>query len=102
MAPSTLFTENDRDVTAPVPIEQRLPVWIPPPSLRDRSFSGMIEVVVDETGRVTSAVMSKSVNAAYDGLLVSAAKNWRYRPAVRDGRPVKFRRMVSVVLSPTN
>jgi hypothetical protein len=101
-AASGIFTENDRDVTPPVPTEQRLPVWAPPPALRDRSFSGLIEVLVDETGRVSAAVMSKSVNGAYDALLVSAARGWRYRPAVRNGRPVKFRRFVSIVLSPTS
>jgi TonB family protein len=101
-AASSIFTESDRDVTPPVPIEQRLPVWVPPASLRNRSFSGFIEVVVDETGKVTTATMSKSVNGAYDALLISATRNWRYRPALRDGRPVKFRRVVSVVLSPAS
>ena len=46
-------------VVAPVPIDQRLPPWVPPANLRGESFSGLIEVVIDETGKVTSAVISK-------------------------------------------
>jgi TonB family protein len=89
-------------VTPPLPVEQRLPPWVPPANLRDQSFSGLVEVVVDENGRVISAVMVKSVNAGYDGLLVNAARRWQYRPATRNGQKVKFRRVVSIVLSPTS
>lgn len=101
-AVSVIFTADDAGVIAPVPIEQRLPPWMPPPSLRNESFSGFIEVVIDEAGKVISAVVTRSVNPPYDRLLVGAAKRWQYRPAERDGRPVKFRRVVSVVLSPND
>jgi TonB family protein len=87
---------------APVPIDQRLPPWVPPSNLVNQSFSGLIEVVIDQTGKVTSAVVSKSVNPVYDRMLLAAARRWQYRPALQNGRPVRFRRVVSVVLSPTN
>jgi hypothetical protein len=96
-----IFTVDDPGVTAPVAIEQRLPPWVPPAGLSDQSFSGSIELLVDEAGRVTVATMSKSVNASYDRLLLTQARTWRYRPATRNGRPVKFRRVVSIVLAPT-
>ena len=97
---AAIFTADDAGLVAPVPIEQRLPPWIAPPRMRNESFSGLIEVVIDEAGKVTSAVITDSVNAPYDRLLLQAARRWLYRPAQRDGLPVKFRRIVSVVLAP--
>ena len=34
----------------------------------------------------------------YDPLLLSAAKGWKYRPATRDGQPVRFRKIIQVTL----
>lgn len=101
-ADAVIFTADDAGVVAAVPVDQRLPPWVPPSNLGGQSFSGLIEVVIDETGKVTSAVVSKSVNPVYDRLLLGAARRWQYRPALHNGRPVKFRRVVAVVLSPTN
>ncbi|MQA28860.1 MAG: TonB family protein [Luteitalea sp.] len=96
---ATIFTADEAGVTPPVPIDQRLPQWAAPSSQRNESFSGLIEVVIDETGKVTSAAVTESVNVQYDRLLLQAARLWEYRPAQREGRPVKFRRVVSVVLA---
>ena len=37
-----------------------------------------------------------SVQPMYDGLLMSAAQNWRYQAATRDGEPVKYRKMIQI------
>jgi hypothetical protein len=34
----------------------------------------------------------------YDGLVLSAAKSWRYRPATVDGVTVKFRNTIQLDL----
>jgi TonB family protein len=62
---------------------------------------GRIEVVIDETGAVESAVMSQSVTAAYDKIALNAARTWRYTPALVNGKPVKFRKIVQITLKPT-
>ncbi|MEN3337692.1 MAG: hypothetical protein V7647_1368 [Acidobacteriota bacterium] len=56
--------------------------------------TGVIEIVIDETGSVETATMSVGVNAVYDRLALTEAKRWRYKPATLDGVPVKFRKVI--------
>jgi hypothetical protein len=56
--------------------------------------TGVIEIVIDETGSVETATMSVGVNAVYDRLALTEAKRWRYKPATFDGVPVKFRKVI--------
>jgi hypothetical protein len=44
--------------------------------------------------------MSQRLNVMYDQLLLSATKRWRYRPAFRNGKPVKYRKQINIVLRP--
>jgi tetratricopeptide (TPR) repeat protein len=99
--PSKIFTAADTEVLPPVPIEQTIPQWVPPAgNLRYQEFSGVLDVVIDETGAVVSATMAQRVNVIYDQVLLSATKRWRYRPAQRAGKPVKYRKLINVVLRP--
>jgi hypothetical protein len=34
----------------------------------------------------------------YDPLLLSAARDWRYRPATVKGVPVKFRKVIQITI----
>jgi hypothetical protein len=88
-----IYSSADAGVVPPVPLAQDLPpykgtVLIP--------RQGMLEVVIDETGGVESAVMRASVTNAYDSVAVNAARGWHYRPATLNGTPVKFRKMIQV------
>jgi hypothetical protein len=88
------------EVVPPVVIQQRVPPW--PPSLRPwlaQAREGMIEVVVGVDGRVESARIVTTVHPQYDGLLLAAAKTWRYRPALRNGAPVRQSKMISVMVT---
>jgi hypothetical protein len=62
---------------------------------------GVVEVVVDETGIVETATLRQPVNPQYDAVVLAAAKTWLYKPASLDGTPVKYRKMIQVVLRPT-
>jgi hypothetical protein len=96
-----VYTSADDDVVPPIPIVQTIPAWIPPNgTYRFQEYTGMLEVVIDETGLVASATMVQKLNVLYDQTLLSATKRWRYRPAQRAGRPVKYRKQVNVVLRP--
>ena len=58
---------------------------------------GTVEVVIDEQGAVIAAKIAASINGFYDAVLLDSARTWRYRPATKDGRPVRFRRLVSLL-----
>lgn len=100
-APNTqrVFSVDDNTVVPPVVIAQVMPNWSPS-GLDRRTFSGVIEIVIDERGTVVSAGIIQSVSPAYDRMLVAAAKRWQYRPALLNGQPVKYRKAVGVVLRP--
>jgi hypothetical protein len=91
-----IYTSDDMNVTAPVTVRQDLPQY-PGRVLFDRA--GVIEVVIDAMGAVESATMLESLEPLYNRLLLSAAKNWTYRPARLDGNPVKYRKRIQVTLT---
>jgi len=90
-----VYSGEDRDAIPPTAINQVLPsfqgtVLIP--------RTGVLEVLIDETGVVESAVMTQSVTAAYDKLAVTAARAWRFKPATVNGVPVKYRKSVQIAV----
>jgi len=95
-----IFSVEDTNVVGPVTVSQPMPNWSPSPT-DARVFSGAIEIVIDERGTVTSATITQSVNPLYDRSLVATAKRWQFRPALLGGQPVKYRKVVGVVLRPT-
>jgi hypothetical protein len=98
---SKIYTVADQDVVPPVPLEQMIPLWVPPVgNFKYQEFSGSLEVVIDEAGLVASAVMSQKLNVLYDQMLLSATKRWRYRPAYFNGKPVKYKKQINVLLRP--
>jgi TonB family protein len=90
-----VYDESSVNVVAPVPLE---PILMP--TLREQSVAapavGLYEIVIDEKGRVESAVVRRSITTQYDALVLAEARKWRYRPAMRDGKPVKFRRIIEI------
>ena len=81
----------------PITLRQELPSF---PGQVMIQKQGVIEVVIDESGFVETAVMRVPVSPAYDSLALTAAKTWRYRPASVDGAPVKYRKAVQVTIKP--
>jgi hypothetical protein len=81
-------TRNDLAVdTAP----QAILVWRPQPSAADSAQSNRWETMMlttDEAGKVHAA---KMVDPATDPVLIQAAKNWRFIPAFRGGKPVAYK-----------
>ena len=99
-AAPAIYTILDAGVTPPVVREQRMPAWTFNEALRQRKFSGQLEVIVNETGAVQSATLAQSIWPLYDAALLQAAKLWRYEPAMKDGKPVKFRRLLAINIEP--
>jgi len=95
-----IYSDVDR-IQPPVPLQRDVPRWTPPDAgARQTTHRGHVEIVVDETGAVESVAVAESVHASYDASLVEAARKWRYRPATRNGQPVRYRLLTEVVLRP--
>jgi TonB family protein len=85
----------------PVVISQALPRWAPSKSIDARlGFKGAIEVMIDERGNVTSARLVQSVHPIYDEELLAAARKWRYKPAMQNGVPTSYVKIVEIQLQP--
>ena len=93
-----LYTLADR-VSPPVVIEQQLPAM--PPALRTIARSmkktGMLDIIIDESGHVVDATMRQSLHSSYDAVVVRNAGRWKYEPATIDGVPVRFVKTIVLV-----
>jgi hypothetical protein len=49
---------------------------------------------------VEEARVIESLHMVYDALLLSATRTWKYEPAKQDGKPVRYVKMIEVVLKP--
>jgi len=92
-----LYTSEDRDVIPPQAIRQQIPAF---PGKVTIAKTGVLELVIDRSGNVESAMMRVPVNAQYDRMATTAAKSWQYQPATVDGAPVKFVKRIQVTLVP--
>jgi tetratricopeptide (TPR) repeat protein len=102
-APDPIYSADDKDVTPPVDAVRRMPVWDPPlPAMRKMYFRGVLEVVIDETGNVKETRMRQAVSPHYDPALLAAAMQWKFKPAMKDGRPVKYRKLIEIILQPVS
>jgi len=91
-----IYSQDNGNVLPPETVRQDLPQY---PGRVTFDRSGVLELVIDTTGAVESAMMLEGVEALYNRLLLTAAKNWRYRPARIDGVPVKYRKRIQITLN---
>jgi len=97
-AAAEVSTIADADVFPPVALQQNLPTA--PAALatimRRAQAQGIIDVMIGEDGSVEDVVIRRPINAAYDQLLLDAARRWKYRPALKSGVPVRYTKTILV------
>jgi TonB family protein len=82
-------------VVPPVALAQEVPPM--PTDLASRADAKLVLVVlIDETGRVTSATVKESAHPVYDRLVSQATRNWKYTPATRNGIPIPSEQVVTI------
>jgi TonB family protein len=96
--PQKVYTMYDRDVTGPVIIRQDMP-RLSPAMTAQASDKGVVEIVINEVGRVEAVAVRQSVHPMYDTQLISAAREWRYQPALFHGQPVRYRKLIQINVS---
>jgi TonB family protein len=96
--PSVYGIEHE-NVKRPVAITKPMPEWRPESAVEERqNFTGAIEVVISEQGKVLSVRMIDSVHPRYDAQLIKAAGSWTFRPATKNGVAVKYRYAIAIQL----
>jgi hypothetical protein len=86
--PDRIYTSADPGVLAPVLIRPYLPGLTEQSTVGTRL--GVLEVVVDTTGAVESVRLRSPENRYRERWWLFVAKNWQFRPAYKDGQPVRF------------
>lgn len=92
----TVYSAEDSTVTAPIGVRPQLPRVLPD-DIRYEQLS-QIELVVLPDGTVGSVKLLGNRRSVIEGMLLSAAKAWKFKPAEKDGRPVAYRKTVWLVL----
>ena len=90
-----IYGGDDPGVIPPVALRQQFPA-VPNTILGMTKDRGILEVIIDEQGRVISLTLRLSIHPVYDTMLVGAAREWKYKPATLNGAPVRFRKMIQV------
>lgn len=78
------------------PDTQPVPIKTPPPdypvSLYRKGISGTVDLLIsiDEKGDVFDCSISKSSRSEFNKPTLKAVKQWKFKPAMKDGVPVKY------------
>jgi hypothetical protein len=90
-----IYTAEDEGVVPPVIIHQNVP-QVPAAIVGMTKDKGVLDLVIDEQGRVINIVLRSRVHPMYDSVLMTAAREWKYKPAQLNGTPVKYRKLLQV------
>lgn len=87
-ADETIYTKVDEN---PVPVKTPPPRY--PDSLKREGISGVVAVVIviDEKGGIINSSIAKSSHTEFERPALEAVRNWKFKPAKKDGNAVKVR-----------
>jgi hypothetical protein len=96
-APPRIYSASDADVAPPVAVYPQFPSE---DTVRQVGAAFIFDVVINDRGAVESVKSRRRPASMADALrltmTLSAAKTWRFLPAIRDGKSVRYRRAVLV------
>ena len=78
-------------VIRPEVIESSRVIPVYPEEAQRAGLEGLVvlKVVIDERGRVGDVAVMRSVGHGFDEAAVAAVRQWKFRPATRNGKPIK-------------
>jgi hypothetical protein len=87
-----VYNVGDDGVSPPVALDQRLPAMTIELAriVKALKTTMLLDVVIDERGDVVDSIVRRSINESFDDLIVRASRRWKYRPAMKDGGPVRY------------
>jgi len=98
--PPRAYSAADEGVTPPTAIDQRMPSMNPVMARIAQSShkNGILDIVINESGDVVDAIVRQSLMPTFDALVASNARHWKYRPAMKDGTPVRYVKTIALVV----
>ena len=83
-------TDGPDEITYPVLVYQTQPVYPAQAKADKNTLNGscVVSMTVDEEGVPTDLHIVKSLRADYDQSALDAVREWRFKPAQKNGRPV--------------
>ena len=92
-----IYSQADPQVTLPLSVYPKFPI----DSLRTSVSGGTtLELTIATNGLVERVRMLTAPRNIHEFMLLSAAKAWRFEPARIDGRPVRFRQLMTLTATP--
>lgn len=95
-----IYDLSSANVTPPTAIRRNVPGWPDNSTAWKGNFKGVLQIIVGENGSVIETRLLEAVHPVYDSLLLSATRTWRFNPATEDGKPVKYRLLYPIAVSP--
>ena len=98
-----LFTAKDPPppgLEPPLVISQTIPQWSWRGRAAEQSHTGRVEITIDEEGKVTAAAIQQPIQPAFDQALLKASRTWKYKPALLNGTPVSFVKVIEIQIQP--
>ena len=90
------YDASNTDVTTPVLLSPLVPRSLAQP--RPNAPQGFVRILVNENGTVESARATVDPQTMGDAIIItnalSMAKTWRFEPATKDGKPVRYSLMI--------
>jgi TonB family protein len=94
------YSAADRGVVPPVPLHGSVIAAPAQLSALSAGATPTLDIVIDERGRVEKAELRETINPQLDGIVLNAVRRWAYRPATKDGVPVKYHQTLTITIKP--
>jgi TonB family protein len=88
-----------REVTAPVRISGVPPIYTELARRARVSGTVVVEAIIDQQGDVTSVRVLRGLPMGLDRAAVAAVQTWKFKPAMRNGKPVRVYYVLTVNFS---
>ena len=95
--PNKVYAHDDPAIVPTSIVKQDIPP-VPTSVVALAKPKGVLELVIDELGRVVSMQMRAPIHPAYDAQILAAARDWKYLPATFNGAPVKSRKLIQIAV----
>jgi hypothetical protein len=92
-----VYDSSDDGVVPPELIQPRLSL-VPPAGTSPDAFS-VFDVLISDDGRVETVRLAGAARDYREAMFFSAAKMWRFRPAMKDGQAVRYMKRVWIAIS---